>query len=113
MDYQATLYNPIYRSPLGVPATITPGSTAEPADVTVIDKTAGLVVPGSGIALETIKPGAVVRMVELAANGIARIDLEGGAITFNGATWKILGTLPRPSPKGEADGELLLILEAA
>lgn len=113
MDYQATLYNPIYTA-LGVPAHIEPSSTADPADVTALDKTAGIAVTMSGgLELETIVPAAVVRMVELATVGLTREDLDDGTIALNGKTWRIKATRPRPSPKGEADGELLLLLTEA
>lgn len=112
MDYQATLYDPIY-DVLGVEAVITPDSTVGPVTVTAIDKTGCIPIPSGGIEIETIEPAAVIRMAELLAAGITRDDLEGGTITFNGATWRIKATLPNPSPKGEADGQLLLKLGAS
>jgi hypothetical protein len=52
----------------------------------------------------------MVRARELAAAGILVSDLPDGAITFNGATWRIKTYEPRPSPLGEGDGEIMLIL---
>jgi len=112
IDYQATLYGPIYAT-LGVPATITPGSTASPATVVALDKTAGMTVFGGGVDVESIKPAAVVRVAELAAAGLTRADLVDASILINGSIWEIRSTQPRPSPNGERDGELLLILDGS
>jgi hypothetical protein len=107
MDFQSLLYDPIYDA-IGVSASLT-SSAGTSASVTVLDKTAGVAV-GTNSLVETVKPACIVRAAELASNNIARADLSNGNITFNGATWRIKGTQPRPSPNGEADGEYLLFL---
>lgn len=108
MDYPTLLYDPIYDI-FGVEAKITPGVGGSPFTVTALDKTAGIAV-GSGVDIQTIEPAACVRVYELTANDISRLDLDNGTIEINNVTWRIDATLPRPSPSGEAIGELFLIL---
>lgn len=105
--YQAQLYDPIYDA-IGVSAELT-SSAGATATVTVIDKTTGIAVADKAM-IETVLPVAVVRAVELASAGITREDLKDGTVTFNGASWRVKSTRPKPSPKGEADGEIMLIL---
>jgi hypothetical protein len=123
MDYQAILFDPIYMIQ-GVPARITldsdyvsefpSESESEDGvfDLTVIDKTAGVDLSFGGDAgnVATLVPAASVRVKELTAHGLTAEMLVQGAIEFNGATWTIKSTKPRPSLKGEGDGELYLIL---
>ena len=107
MDYQALLYSPIYVS-LGVTAELVT-SAGTSATVTVLDKTTGIDV-GTDTIVETIKPACIVRAAELSDNDITRTDLPEGQITFNGNTWRIKSTQPKPSPNGESDGEYILFL---
>lgn len=109
MDYQAVLYDPIYAR-LGVSATLTPLEPGLSVSLTVIDKTAGIAIDLGDTSLQTVKPAAAVRMVELSENDLEPADVDGGTITFNGKTWTIKGFMPKPSPNGEADGEVLLFL---
>lgn len=110
IDAQAILYNPIY-DVLGTDATLTMASGTT-ASVRVIDKTTGVAV-GNDIMAETIKPACRVRAAELASNNIARDDLQGSQITFNGNDWSVDASSPKPGPQGEADGEYELLLSAA
>jgi len=102
-------YNTIY-AVHGVAAVLTPNSSLGETDVTAIDKTAGVVV-GESVDVQTIRPGAMLRMSELASNGIAADELDDGTIELNDKTWLIKAHLLRPSPTGEATGEVLLILQ--
>lgn len=112
MDYQATLYNPIYEA-LGVPAVLVPDNTNGEVALTVIDKTKGVEIPqADGIQLQTVKPAATARMVEVLANGITVDDVDDATITFNDKSWRIVSHLMKPSPKGEDDGEVQFILAA-
>lgn len=114
MDYASLLYDPVY-SVLGVPATLTL-EDERTFSVTVLDKTAGVEVGGfqdnreraSYATVQTVLPAAVVRASEFA--GIDLADLEDAALAFNGKTWRVKSYQPKPSPKGEADGELYLLL---
>lgn len=77
--------------------------------VRVIDKTAGVeAVDMNGVA--TIRPAAQVRVSDLGAASIARGDLSGSMIEMNGKTWRIEGTAPMPTTRGEGQGQLLLYL---
>lgn len=110
MDYQTVLYNPIYLVQ-GVSAVITlPDTTTVLKPVMVLDKTAGIEIK-MGTDIQTIVPAAVVRMVELAAQGMKPPQLDYGTISFNGKNWKIVSHRLRPSPNGLDDGEALLVLE--
>jgi hypothetical protein len=107
VDYQALLYGPTH-SLLGVPASVRLGNTDY--SLTALDKTAGMVV-GSGLEIQSVLPAAVVLVSELASQGLTPEQLDGQQLTMNGKVWVISSTRARPSPNGEADGELLLILE--
>lgn len=107
MDYQALLLDPIYDR-LGVAAELTIGS-ADPVDLTVIDKTAGVNV-GDQVEVQTIRPVAAVREAELDEHEIAAEDLRGGSISFNGGSWQVHSFQRKPVPEGP--GEIWLILKA-
>ncbi len=108
--WQANLYDKVYNSPIGVAAAIA-SSGGQSATVTVIDKTSGILIADARTQIDSILPVAVVRARELEANAIAVSDLSEGEITFNGATWRIKSYRMDPSPEGEPDGEVRLILE--
>ena len=111
-------YNALY-SIDGKAATLTLVGFSDAISVTAIPKIAGasmdIAFSGSrdaaaAFGIETIRPAADVRMSELTDNDVEREDLKGGTITVAGDTWRIETTLPRPSPEGEANGELRLFL---
>jgi hypothetical protein len=107
IDWQAH-YDPIYNT-LGVTATIA-SSGGQSAAVTVIDKTAGFLITDPRTQIDTIRPVADVRARELQQVGIEVSDLPEGTILVNEQTWRIKSYLPKPSPGGELDGEIRLIL---
>lgn len=110
IDYQSLLYGPAHYI-IGVDAVLVFEATdAEPITLTVIDKTSGIDTSRE-VDVQTIEPACVARMSEMA--GVDLDDLRGSAITFNGKTWHIGSHRLRPSPKGEADGEIYLILSEA
>jgi hypothetical protein len=108
IDWQANHYDPIYNT-LGVPADIA-SSGGQSATVTAIDKTAGVSIPDPRTQIETVRPVARVRARELEQAGIIVSDLPEGSILLNGQTWRIKTYMPMPSPGGEMDGEIMLIL---
>lgn len=117
MDYQANLYDPIYTT-LGVPATLSGMATGETLTViedTVSDEQDFGDSRGGYVSqhVQTIKPAAFVRAVELAEKGVSLSSLRGQSITYNGATRRIEYYKIVPSPKGEADGQVCLVLIAA
>lgn len=110
MDYQATLYNPIYAA-IGVPCTMTIAGVAY--EVRVLDKTAGVAV-GTNTEVQTVEPAAVVRAPELSDKGIPSVAaLKGAILEFNGRRWRVRNWQPKPSPRGEDDGEVYLFLSGA
>ncbi|WP_027521758.1 hypothetical protein [Bradyrhizobium sp. Ec3.3] len=108
MDYQAALLDPIYIT-VGVPSTLTIGSVDH--GVTALDKTAGVALSVNGGEVDTVVPAAFVRMRELAALGIAADDVDDAILSINGGTWVVESHRMKPSPKGEADGEVYLLLK--
>lgn len=96
----------------GRAATLKLAGFSDPIEVTAIPKIAGASIDAPGVPVEvaTIKPAVDVRVSELTDNGIVRADLKGGTIDVAGKTWRIDATVPRPSPEGEANGEIRLVL---
>jgi hypothetical protein len=108
IDWQANHYDPIY-STLGVEATLA-SSGGQSATVTAVDRTSGISIPDPRTQIETIRPVARVRARELQQVGIIVSDLPEGTILLNEQTWRIKSYRPMPSPMGETDGEVELIL---
>lgn len=77
--------------------------------ITVRDDTKGTSI-SSGAIVETIGPSARVRMKELTDKNISLSSLPTSTITFNGNSWRIKTYKPLPSPNGEADGQIRLML---
>ncbi|UIY25877.1 hypothetical protein LZK76_10795 [Rhizobium leguminosarum] len=111
MDYAALLFDPAY-SIFGVDAVLTLADTAgTQVPLVVIDKTAGLPI-GPNVEIGTVVPGAMLRFSDLAVKGVDRDALDEATIAFNGNTWRIASHFPKPVPTGEANGEIVLVLEA-
>ena len=110
MDYGALLYSPVYAT-LGVPAQLTLAEGEPGILVTAIDKTSGIEVAGGGaFDVLTIKPAAAIRVHELATLGVALADLDESTLSLNGQLWRVRSHMLKPSPRGEAEGEVFLIL---
>jgi hypothetical protein len=68
----------------------------------------------SGVAeLETVRPVAAVMVSQLTGLGVMLTELDNSTITFNGNTWTVNAWRLKPSPNGESDGEVLLVLEGS
>lgn len=103
-------YRAMY-SPFSVSATLVIADGEPTVTVKVNDLTRGVEIPDPAIpGVKTIKPVARMMRSDLVALDLCPNDLDGGLLVFNGKTWKISAWGPRPSPNGEADGELELIL---
>lgn len=114
MDWQSLLYGPVYTI-LGETAVLTVDALSDPVSLTyAVDKTAGIEISANNdraeLSIQTLTPAVAVRMADITDAGLTRANLEGGTIAINGATWRIESSRPRPSPQGEAEGELLLLL---
>lgn len=115
IDYAGMLYGPIYDSE-GVDAAITladTGGTQIP--LRALYQPSGAEVGGDRINVGTVKNSAAILLPELTEAGYAADDLKDAEITFtfdDGSTeaWAIKSWVPAPSPNGEANGELRLIL---
>lgn len=109
LDMGTLLYEPLYAM-FGTDAVVrcTYGGAFA---VRVIDLTSGVEVSeGSGLDIKSIRPAAAVMVSELTSVGLARADLEDALIEINNKLWKVKATMPKPSPSGEASGELYLFL---
>lgn len=106
-DYRI-MYDPIYAD-IGVDAVFTLSGFHDPISARLVDKTAGVALPG-GVEVETVVPLARVRAYELAGKGVIMEDLDGGTVAFSGKSWRIESTMPKPSPSGEGNGEIQLTL---
>ncbi|TIX27306.1 hypothetical protein [Mesorhizobium sp.] len=112
VDFDVLLYEPAY-TVFGEAAVLTLDDTAGTTlDLTAIDETAGVEVL-EGPQVSTIRPCATVRTTELAEKGIAVADLPGAGLTLNGKSWTVYSHQYLPSPKGEAQAEVRLLLEEA
>ena len=102
----------------GVPSVLTLADTAGASvDLTALDKTAGLAIDGAQggrkrftAEIETVEPAAMVRQAELTEKGVALDELDGASLALNGKTWIVRNHGSRPSPNGEAEGEVVLFL---
>lgn len=112
MDYQSLLYDPIY-STTAVAGTITFEDSTPPMDVSVIDKTTGVDI-GDTVQEQVIVPAATMRVKEVLDKGLSEFSqLLGATIAFNNKSWSIESYRLLPSPNGERDGEVFIILEEA
>jgi len=108
IDYQTLLYGPIYGFH-GVDALIT--TTAGNVSVVVLDRTYGASEKlGHGMVVETITPMCRVRMPELMSQISSLALLDMASVIFSNRSWRIRSYEPKPSPNGEDDGELELML---
>lgn len=115
IDFAAILYPQAYAI-MATTATLFPVD-GEPVTIAALDKTVGVQdVPNgrSGVATKvgeiTIRPAAVIRASDLATLGVATTALKKAVLTMNGKEWRVENHQFRPSPRGEADGEIWLYL---
>lgn len=112
IDFQTLLYDPIYLVQ-GVLVTLTlsaanGGTVYE--DLTAVDKTIGADVGDKGAQVQTIKPVAALRVRELLDSGLTVAKLSKAKLQMNDFEWTVTSYKLIPSPRGENDGEVLLIL---
>ena len=108
MDYGQLLYAPLYAT-LGVDAVIR-GVYFDSFPIRVMDMTSGIEI-GEHVGVKSIQPAAVVLSATIIGNGLAREDLEGAILEMSDNLCRVKATLPKPSPVGEAQCEIYLILE--
>lgn len=109
IDFGDLLFGPIHDAFGDDGAVLTVDGTDYP--ISVIDKSAGIEVVDVNTGNPTLRPAAEIGASDLAAHGLTKSQLPGAAIAFtNGETYRIESTMPKPTPKGEADGAILLWL---
>lgn len=108
MDYGQLLYAPLYAT-LGVDAVIR-GVYFESVPIRAMDMTSGIEI-GDHVGVKSIQPAAVVLATSITENGLSREDIEGASLELAAKLWRVKATMPKPSPVGEALGEIYLILE--
>jgi len=112
VTWTATLYAPVYMA-FGVVADITLSGGSTVYEIVALDKTAGIEVQLQGVDTTSVQPAVVCRMADLIDLGLAAADLRNAEIVINGGAWQVISYYPKPSPLGESDGELYLILTQA
>lgn len=110
MDYRSVLYDPVYQIE-GVGAKLTLASGQVFDGLTAIDKTAGVQLPGPLAEVETLRPVASMLVGDLLDTGIDPDALDDATLELNDRVWKVNSTRYMPSPAGQADGEIYLLLE--
>lgn len=102
-------YDAVYAR-LSVEASLVVAEGEPPVLLRVIDSSKGVDISTlSGVEVQTMRPGAWVRVSEIAERGLYRDHLRGGRITFNDNEWTIHSHFLNPSPAG--GGEILLVLK--
>lgn len=111
LNYTAVMYRPTYLR-LGVPVTITLADLTA-LSFTGLDKTGGVRVTDDHLSLQQITPACNIMAADLFGAGKLPEDLEGASLTMSGNEWRIQNAFVKPSPNGEQDGEVSLILAEA
>jgi len=114
LDYSTLVFAPLH-TVFGVTAELdVAGNTASPFSISVIDKTRGIETSNAGnIGMFTVRPAVFLRAVDLAAINLLAEDLTGAALTVNALDWTVKAVEVKPTPGGEADGQVVLYLEEA
>lgn len=113
MDYQSILFGPLYDIH-GVPAQLILSDGTPFDSLVAIDKTSGIDTSFGGDVgnVQTIQPAAVLRVQEMLTRGLRPEETPEATLTLNGSKWRVVSYKARPTPNGESDGEVYLILAA-
>lgn len=109
IDFDLLIFGPMH-TVFGEEAILTIACGSPPVTLSAIDETAGVEVL-EGPSISTIRPAATVRSTELAEKGIVVSDLPGSALTLNGKDWTVVSHHYLPTPKGEVQAQVRLMLE--
>ncbi|RUW73683.1 hypothetical protein [Mesorhizobium sp. M2A.F.Ca.ET.067.02.1.1] len=111
VDFDFLLFEQSSYAVYGEAVTLTLDDTAgSTVALDLIDETAGVEVLDHA-SIATVLPAAAVRAAQLADRSVSAADLHGAALTLNGKSWTVNRHSYRPTPNGEAQGEILLLLE--
>lgn len=96
----------IYRTQIATDATL----QGVAKTVRVIDKSDGMdaPTPRTKLKVPTVRPAVTIRDKEVHALGLTVANLVGKSITFNGKTWWVHATEPRPRPDGASESFLYI-----
>lgn len=96
----------IYRTAIATDATL----QGVAQTVRVIDKSDGMDAPNprTKVRVPTVRPAVTIRDSEVIGLGLTIAGLVSKSITFNGRTWYIHATEPRPRPDGESESFLYI-----
>lgn len=109
LDYNTLVLDPNYLIH-GVPAVIRLAAGGVVEGITVIDKSNPVEVGENAVRGQTLAPACIVRYKELTAAGVTAADLPDSQVIFNDFVWEVTSTKPKPTPRGELDGELYLFI---
>lgn len=112
MDY-TIMYDAVYET-YGVESVLTlPGTDGEVIELLAIDITSAFDARDSGLIatpqVNGLNPGAAIRVSDVPAI-TDWLDLDDAILEMNDKTWRVMSSLPKPSPNGEASGERYLYL---
>lgn len=110
-SYTHVLLDPIYTM-FGVTITFVL-TNDDIIELVGIDKSGGVEVSTGAIDVPTVQPACIVRMADLIELGYAPENLIDAILDLNGVSWRVVSYFPKPSPRGEADGELYIVLNEA
>lgn len=85
-------------------------------ELVALDKTFGVPTIDSGnphVDTATIRPCCIIRMADLIDLSLTPTDLMEAVLDMNGTSWIVKSYFPKPSPGGQNDGELYIILMEA
>lgn len=114
LNYTALSLGPIY-SLIGVTTQFALNND-EIIELVALDKTSGVPTLDSSsphVDTATIRPCCIIRMSDLIDLNLQPSDLMEAVLEMNGTSWIVKSYFPRPSPGGQNDGELYIILMEA
>lgn len=112
-SFSELLLDPIY-AVQGVEAEVTLDGDTEATALTLIDLSEGVDIAfGTEGSRPVLRPAAAVRAQELISKGLTVEDLDGAAVSLNGAAWTVRSYKTKPNRMGEAAGEYYLLLQKA
>lgn len=111
MTYTDLLLAPIYTA-FGVTISFVLAND-DMIEIIGLDKSGGVEVASNSVEVPTVKPACIIRMADLIELDLAPEDLIEATLSLNGVSWRVVSYFPKPSPLGERDGELYIILSEA
>jgi len=111
MTYTDLMLAPIYTA-FGVTISFAL-SNDDVVEIRGLDKSGGVEVSTSVVDVPSVRPACIIRMYDLLSLELAPDDLVDAVLELNGVSWVVTSYFPKPSPFGESDGELYILLSEA